>query len=104
MKAGKRIVIRPIFSRCPWRERQFHATSKPLILTEADLQDITLQISENEYRALPARGSKTFFRCPNCYAVWLAGSIFERVDEERVHGVYDNILIWIPYPWMEREQ
>jgi hypothetical protein len=57
----------------------------------------------NGYRALPfSANGKQFFRCPDCYAVWLASSIFERVSEEEVCGVYDMIPIWTPHPWMEK--
>ena len=66
---------------------------------------MAVQISRNGYRALPSRGiTKEFFRCADCYAVWIARSIFESVDDDKVCGVYDQIFFWRPYPWMEREQ
>jgi hypothetical protein len=69
MNALKNIPARRILSKCPWRDRQLHATRKPRILTDADIQDITVQISENGYRALPFRGiAKQYYRCPDCCA------------------------------------
>lgn len=103
MKALRNVAVRRVVSKCPWRERESHPTSKPLFLTDSELQDIAAQISENGYRALPfPAAGKQFFRCPDCNAVWLASSIFERVSEEEVCGVYDEIPIWTPYPWMEK--
>jgi hypothetical protein len=103
MKAVRNVSPRRVVSKCPWREREPHATRKPSFLTDADLQDIAVQISENGYRALPFRGiGKQFFRCPDCYAVWLASSIFERVGEDDVCGVYDNVPIWTPSPLMKK--
>jgi hypothetical protein len=103
MKARKSVAVRPVFSRCPWREREVHATSKPGVLTEAEVQDIERKILENGYRSLPDRGiAGIFYLCPDCRAVWLAASIFERVAEDRICGVYDEIPMWTPYPLMEK--
>jgi hypothetical protein len=35
------------------------------------------------------------------HAVWIATSIFERVAEDCVCGVYDEIPIWTPSPCMK---
>ena len=65
MKARKGVHVRPIVSRCPWREREAHETTKPDILTEAEIQDIAVQISENGYRALPfVETGKTILQLP----------------------------------------
>jgi hypothetical protein len=105
MEASKRISIRRAVGNCPWREHQIHTTTKPSILTDLELQDIAVQISRNGYRPLPSRGiTKNFFRCPDCHAVWLARSMFESVEEDQVCGVYDQVFIWTPYPWMEGER
>jgi hypothetical protein len=103
MKALRNVGVRRVISKCPWREREPHTTTKPLFLTDVELQDIAAQISENGYRALPFSATgKQLFRCPDCNAVWLASSIFERVSEEEVCGVYDVIPIWTPHPSMEK--
>jgi len=105
MKARKGVHVRPIVSRCPWREREAHETTKPDILTEAEIQDIAVQISENGYRALPfVETGKQFFSCRDCYAVWLAGSVFERVPADQVSGVYDIAFIWTPAPETEKKE
>jgi hypothetical protein len=103
MNPLRSIPARQVLSKCPWRDRQVHTVRKPELLTEVEVQDITLQISENGYRALPYRGiAKQCYRCRDCHAVWVASSIFERVAEDAVCGVYDEIPIWTPYPLMEK--
>ena len=59
----------------------------------------TVGYSMTRYRPLPYLGiANRFYRCRDCYAVWVAGSLFERVAEDRVCGVYDHTLKWKPYP------
>jgi hypothetical protein len=82
----------------PWRERELHATSQPRLLTEAAIKHIEEQINANGYPLLPYLGlAKHFYRCRDCHAVWAASSIFEKVSENEVCGVYDHAMIWNPY-------
>jgi hypothetical protein len=86
-------------SKCPWRDRQPHSSRRPAILTVPAIKHIEQQIVTLGYRTLPYLGiAKRFYRCVDCFAVWAAGSIFEKVAEDGVCGVYDHTLIWKPYP------
>src|SRR5215469_2671247 len=76
-------------SRCPLRDRQPHTPRIPGTLTVAAVKHIEQQIATNGDRPLPYLGiTNRFYRCRDCYVVWVAGSPFERVGEDRVCGVY----------------
>jgi hypothetical protein len=95
--APRPYVRRKILSRCPWREREPHATSQPRPLTDAVVKHIERQIIANGYPSLPHLGlAKRFYRCRDCHAVWAATSTFEKVSENDVCGVYDHAMIWKP--------
>lgn len=86
-------------SRCLWRDRQPHRPKRPGTLTVAAVRHIEQQIATNGFRPLPCLGTANrFYRCKDCYAVWVARSLFERVAQDRVCGVYDHTLKWKPYP------
>jgi hypothetical protein len=96
--APRPYVRRKLLSNCPWREREPHAASRPRSLTDAAVRHIERQIRENGYPLLPFLGiAKQLFRCGDCHAVWAASSMFEKVSENEVCGVYDHAMIWKPY-------
>jgi len=76
-----------------------HETGRPQPLAEPAVKHIQQQIIANRYRSLPYLGiGKRFYRCRDCQAVWLATSVFEKVSENDVCGVYDHAMIWKPNP------
>ena len=67
-------------------------------LTEATVKHIERQIVDNRYPVLPYLNfDKQLYRCRDCHVVWAARSIFEKVYENEVCGVYDQAMIWKPY-------
>jgi hypothetical protein len=89
---------RQIASNCPWRARGRHGRSQPRILTAATVKHIEKQIAANSYPVLPDLGGlREFYRCMDCHAVWAAKSIFDKIREDEVCGVYDHAMIWKPY-------
>ena len=89
-------------SRCPLRRGQAHTSKRPVILSVVAIKDIEQQITTNRYRPLPYLGIATrFYRCTECCAVWVAGSLYERVSEDQACGVYDRSFNWTPYPFYQ---
>jgi uncharacterized protein with PIN domain len=71
----------------------------PGVLTLQAVKHIERQIEERSLRPLPSSWKiHRFYRCPDCYAVWPAGSRYERVSKDTVRGFYDHSLIWKPWP------
>jgi hypothetical protein len=74
--AMKRRYVRRIINRCPWRDRAAHTATLSELLTDSAIKHIEQQISANHYRSLPHLGiAKRLFRCRDCHAVWVAGSV-----------------------------
>jgi excisionase family DNA binding protein len=93
-----RISREPRLSRCPLRVRQKHTLKSPDLLTPPALQQIKQQIHLGPARPLPTLGiGQRFYRCNDCFAVWAAGTRYERVSETNVCGIYDHSLIWKPW-------
>jgi excisionase family DNA binding protein len=93
-----RIFREPELSRCPLRDRQGHTLKSPDLLTPSALQQIKHQIHLGTARPLPALDiGQRFYRCNDCFAVWAAGTRYERVSETNVYGIYDHSLIWKPW-------
>jgi excisionase family DNA binding protein len=94
-----RVWRRPTRSRCPLRDRQPHTSKSPDLLSQTAVENIERQIIDLGYKALPVLGAaQRFYRCADCYAVWRAGTRYERVTEKSVCGIYDHSLIWRPLP------
>ena len=86
----RRHCVRRIISRCPWRDRAAHTATLSELLTDSAIKHIEQQIVANHYRSLPYLGvAKRLFRCRDCHAVWAARSVFDRVPEDKICGVYD---------------
>ena len=93
----ERILRPPRQSRCPLRDRQTHTSKSPGFLTQSAVENIERQIVAQGYNPLPELGAaQRFYRCMDCYAVWPAGTRYERVTEKSVCGIYDHTLIWKP--------
>ena len=50
-----------------------------------------------------SESQRNLYSCRDCSAVWVANSVFQRVAEEQVCGVYDQTLVWKPFPEVERK-
>src|SRR5271170_7887221 len=86
-------------NRCPLRGRQPHSAKTAGVLTQPAVKHIEGQTSFHGHHPLPMLGiARRFYRCGDCFAVWAAGSRYERVAEDSVCGTYDHSLIWEPYP------
>jgi hypothetical protein len=97
--AFDRIPRLPKQSRCPLRDRSPHTSKSPGLLTQSAVENIERQIVDQRYNPLPVLGAaQRFYRCRDCFAVWAAGTRYERVPEKSVCGIYDHSLIWKPYP------
>ena len=89
-------------NRCPWSEHDAHTRTRPEVLKDSTVRHIQEQIAAHHFRTLPFLGiTKKLFRCKDCSAVWAGNSIFERVSQDAVCGVYDYSLVWKPFPWVE---
>jgi hypothetical protein len=97
-RAPDRIPRLPRESLCPLRELQAHSAKGPGTLKKPALQHIERQIIMRDCEPLPILGeAMRLYRCPDCHAVWPAGSRYERVSKDTVRGFYDHSLIWQPY-------
>jgi hypothetical protein len=91
-------------SRCPWHGHRTHTGARPEAVHDSVLLHIHQQIAVYHLRALPFFGiAEKLYRCRDCSAVWVANSVFQRVAEEQVCGVYDQTLVWKPFPEVERK-
>jgi hypothetical protein len=95
-------AVSRFINRCPWRERALHNPGKPEILKAKVVKQIEQQIVASGNRPLPYLGiAKQFFRCKDCYAVWVAGSVLDRPTQESICGIFDDTDVWKPYPPMK---
>ena len=93
-----RIPRLPRQSLCPLRDLQPHSAKGPGTLKEPAIRHVERQIIAKDFEPLPLLGAAMrLYRCVDCYAVWAAGSRYERVSKGAVHGFYDHSLIWRPY-------
>jgi excisionase family DNA binding protein len=88
----------PKQSRCPLEDRPPHTSKNPGSLTQPADENIERQIIDRGYNPLPVLGSAQRFFRADCFAVWPAGSRYERVPKDAVCGFYDHSLIWQPNP------
>jgi|SRR5215469_6874665 len=100
----RRVRGATVISRCPWREHGTHTGARPEVLHDSALRHIQQQIAVYHFHSLPFLGiAKKLYRCRDCAAVWVANSVFERVSENDICGVYDHSLVWKPFPRIEKE-